>query len=85
MTEYERPRHVAACSTEPELTRSRISELEIEVSEGEVNASIAQMASMYRRRPEKLRDEMLDKHETLYRDCKRLDGIFFPAGTRIVF
>ncbi len=29
---------------------------------------------------ETLRAEMLDKHETLYRDCKRLDGVFFPAG-----
>ena len=29
---------------------------------------------------EKLRGEMLDKHETLYRDCQRLDGVFFPAG-----
>ena len=28
----------------------------------------------------KLRSEMLDKHETLYRDCQRLDGVFFPAG-----
>ena len=23
---------------------------------------------------------MLDEHETLYRDCQRLDGVFFPAG-----
>jgi len=27
-----------------------------------------------------LRADMLDKHETLYRDCRRLDGVFFPAG-----
>jgi hypothetical protein len=27
-----------------------------------------------------LRKEMLEKHETLYRDCKRLNGVFFPAG-----
>jgi hypothetical protein len=27
-----------------------------------------------------LRKEMLDKHETLYRDCKRMDGVFFPGG-----
>ncbi len=26
------------------------------------------------------RAEMLDKHETLYQDCRRLNGVFFPAG-----
>ena len=29
---------------------------------------------------DKLRAEMLESHETLYRDCKRLDGVFFPGG-----
>ena len=28
----------------------------------------------------KLRAEMIEKHATLYEDCPRLDGVFFPAG-----
>jgi len=58
--------------------------LEIEVSEGEVNAAIAQMAAMYRRRPEKLRDELshggrLDALRERIRDEKAIGRILEMA------
>jgi trigger factor len=59
-------------------------ELEVEVSEGEVNAAIAQMAAMYRRRPEKLRDELshsgrLDALRERIRDDKAIGRILEMA------
>lgn len=58
--------------------------LEIEVSEGEINAAIAQMAAMNRRRPESLKNEMqkegrLDEIRNYIRDEKAMDRILEMA------
>lgn len=58
--------------------------LEITVGDAEINGFIAQMAAMYQRRPEKLRDEMqregrLDEMHNMIRDEKALDKILEMA------
>ncbi len=58
--------------------------LEIEVSEGEINAAIAQMAAVNRRRPESLKNEMqkegrLDNIRSYIRDEKAIDKILEMA------
>ena len=59
-------------------------ELEVEVSEGEVNAFVAQVAAAYRRRPEKLREELqregrLEQIKEQIRDEKAVDRILEMA------
>jgi trigger factor len=64
---------------------SKVAEQEdIEVSEAEINARIAQMASMYGRRPERLRQELasegnLEQVEVSLREEKALDKLLAEA------
>lgn len=58
--------------------------LEIKVGDAEVNNTIAQMAMMYRRRPERLRDEMqkegrLEDLKTRIRDERAIDKVLESA------
>jgi trigger factor len=59
-------------------------EMEIEISDGDLNAMVAQMASQYQRRPEKMRQELeadgsLEQVRTSMREDAALDKILADA------